>query len=179
MGHADDLMGEILIFCIYFVFLNFSNKYSAHFAFHIRSSFLDCLWISLLSFLRPFVSLVSFLYNSKSFNFNEWPGLLIPFGHWRRDPLGSAASTAIFPRSRKLVGGQSCMSFCRWEWYASAFLDSARIGFHPLNDGFVTFQASIDLLYEMEAKTLRWSEPKSKSIFADTVDDCEDLEWRM
>ena len=56
---ADDLMEEILIFCRHFVFSNFSSKYSVHFAFHIRSSFLDYLWISLLSFLRPFVSLVS------------------------------------------------------------------------------------------------------------------------
>ena len=178
MGHADDLTGEILIFCSYFVFSNFSSKYSAHFAFHIRSSFLDCLWISLLSFLRPFVSLVSFLCNTKSFSSNDWPGLLIPSGPWRRDPLGSAASTAIFPRSRRLVGGQSCISFCRWEWYASAFLDSFRVGFHPLNDRVRNFQASLDLIYDIETDTLRWSEPISRSRFADTSEDYKDREWR-
>ena len=144
------LWWERFIFCIYFVFSTFSSKYSAHFAFHIRSPFLDCLWINLLRFLHPYVSRVSFLCNIKPLNSTDCPSLFIPFGPWRSDPLGSAASRVVFLRSRRLVGGHSYLSCCKWEWYASAFLVPSKISFHHLNDLVCNFQVSFDLIYDIE-----------------------------
>ena len=46
MGQADDLTGDMLLFCRYFVFSNFSSKYSVYVAFYICNYVLDCLSIN-------------------------------------------------------------------------------------------------------------------------------------
>ena len=89
MGQVAVRIGAILVFCKYFVFSNFSNKCSAHFAFHSRSSRLACLWIRLLRILRSFVSRILFRCDIKSFDSNDLAGrlMLLGLGPWWIPPF--------------------------------------------------------------------------------------------
>ena len=179
MGHAADVTRVIIIIFKYFAFSNFSiNVLPVLLSMHVVLSKLVCGFVCWELFWS-LVSRISFLCKIKSCNSNDFPRRLIPVGPWIRAPLGPAAWTAIWPNSLRLVGGHSCLSFWRCEWYATAVPDPSRIGSHPLNEDCLVFQASVDRSYEIETGTFQWSKPRSKSRFADTSDDCKDLECKM
>ena len=71
IGNVDDWIGAFIIFCNYFVFSSFANKYSAHFEFHCHNSFLACVWIRSMRMLRLWSSCVSFRCSIKSFSTSD------------------------------------------------------------------------------------------------------------
>ena len=179
IGHAEDWIGAFIIFCTWFVFSNFVNRYSAHFDFHCRNSFLACQWICLLRTFRLLTSFVSFLCRIKSFSASDWNERFMPLVPWRWIPPCGAAFSAIFPKSWRDGGGHSSINRCRWAWYRWGSWDASRIGFHPLNDFFRIFQCSGERQYSIEAETLRWSDPKSNSWLAEILKDRNLLECKI